>query len=161
MNDKERKYYCNKYKHVNLYFAHGRGWDPLTLTAAIELDSKWPNWMPFWLKRFNNRLLFAHKGRSIVKVTKFYHSLLRKLVPFITDYPRFLQIKEKYGSLRLYGCGKIGNTMEELSYSVCEECGTTSNIGTTKGWIKTICKQCAIDNNRIDNWTLNNHKYVT
>ena len=58
------------------------------------------------------------------------------------------QIKEKYGGLRFYYDG--GNEYirgavsmaESLSYHICEKCGTTINVGQTKGWIYTICKSC-------------------
>jgi hypothetical protein len=167
MTDKERKYCEKRYSHLNLYFPHGRGWDNLTLIAALELDSKWPDWMPNWLKRLNNRyhiyqygndvinrLLYANKGRSVVGITKFYYSKLRKLVPFIKDYPRFLQIKEKYGTLRLYGAGDLKIVLERLSYLTCEGCGSTHEIGHTVGWVKTICKKCMLEkNNDLSNWT--------
>lgn len=158
MTDKEREYYIKKYYHLNLYFAHGRGWDYLTLTAARELDSLWPKCMPNWFKRLNNYLLFSYGGRSVIKVTKFYHSKIRKLVPFIKEYPRFTQIKEKYGSLRLYSSynTKIINILENASYEICEECGSSQKIGRTEGWIKTLCKNCALkEDNQLINWKEN------
>lgn len=156
MTDKERKYYIDKYRHLNLYFSHGRGWDKLTLIAAIELDNYWPKWMPNWLKRLNNILLYAHKGKSLVRITKFYYSKLRKIFPFIKEYPRFMQIKEKYGGLRLYGAGELESPLESLSYHVCEECGSYYKIGRTQGWIKTLCKECAIkEDPDLINWKEN------
>lgn len=146
MTDKEREKYIKRYRHLNLYFEHGRGWDHLTLAAAVSLDSQWPHWMPNWFKRFNNYLLYAHKGRSLVRTTKYY-SLIKKLFHFIKEYPRFTQIKEKFGDLRLYNYGgsNIINMLENASNLTCEECGATSDIGTTKGWIKTLCRKCAKD----------------
>ncbi len=61
----------------------------------------------------------------------------------------FLQVKEKMGCLRIYHRGGdevIQNSIdytEFLSGFICEFCGTTENIGKTKGWIKTCCKDCA------------------
>ena len=58
------------------------------------------------------------------------------------------QIKEKFGGLDFSFSGGddiiIGMTamIQNMSYHVCEFCGTTENIGTTKGWIHTICKEC-------------------
>ena len=59
------------------------------------------------------------------------------------------QIKEKFGGLRFYydgGNDKINGMVwfaENLSYQICETCGTTNHVGqTTKGWIYTICKDC-------------------
>ena len=58
------------------------------------------------------------------------------------------QIKEKYGTLRFYANnttdeidGAIG-LAEFLSYKTCEFCGAIENVGRTKGWIYTICKDC-------------------
>ncbi len=153
MTKEEREYYEKKYSHLNLCFAHGKGWDKLTLIAAIELDTLWPDWMSNWFKRLNNRLLYANKGKSLVKVTKFYHSRFRKVLPFIQSYPRFFQIKEKFGGLRLYGASSLENVLEDMSYKICEYCGSTKDIGYTKGWIKTQCKECALKKDKeLINW---------
>ena len=59
------------------------------------------------------------------------------------------QVKEKYGSLRFYTSysddyiDNLINKAELDSYSICENCGTTENIGHTLGWISTLCKDCA------------------
>jgi hypothetical protein len=61
----------------------------------------------------------------------------------------FFQIKEKWGSLRLYmddatdDMREIIYDAEEKSNSVCENCGSTEDVRKTKGgWIKTLCGQC-------------------
>lgn len=62
----------------------------------------------------------------------------------------FDQVKEKFGSLRIYYTGgdyKIQNMVdfaEQLSESICEECGKFNySIGrTTKGWIRNVCQEC-------------------
>ena len=123
MTDKDREYYMKKYRHINLYFCHGRGWDMLTLTAAILLDQQtWPRWMPLWLKH----IWFKFRPDTIPS--------------------NFIQIKEKFGGLRLYSYGnqiELFQSLESLSYCTCETCGTTHNVGTTKGgWIFTTCEPC-------------------
>lgn len=61
---------------------------------------------------------------------------------------KFLQIKEKFGGLRLYCSGgnsevnKIIGLAEDESYNVCEMCGKRENITTEGGWIQTLCKDC-------------------
>jgi hypothetical protein len=63
------------------------------------------------------------------------------------------QVKEKFGGLRFYyngGDEKIDGMVwlaEHMSYQICEECGTTENLGQTKGWIKTLCGDCAKNTN--------------
>lgn len=55
------------------------------------------------------------------------------------------QVKEKYGTLRFYFdggndyiYGMVSHT-EYLSGTICEECGSHEEIGTTQGWYKTLC----------------------
>lgn len=140
MTDKDRNYYKKRYRHLNLYFAHGRGWDRLTLSAAQVLDSYWPS-IPFWLK---------HLWSWSIQPGHYYKRLgniLCKLNIHKLDPPsyKFVQIKEKFGSLRLY-CDTtpdIISIIETASHTMCEECGSTREIGiTSSGWIKTLCKEC-------------------
>jgi hypothetical protein len=57
----------------------------------------------------------------------------------------FAQVKEKMGGLRIYYSGGdeqihgMFDFAENLSYDICEECGTTENVGATKGWISVSC----------------------
>lgn len=61
---------------------------------------------------------------------------------------KFLQLKEKFGTARLYASG--GNTAiwdilseaELKSASVCESCGTTEDVTTEGGWLLTLCQTC-------------------
>lgn len=69
------------------------------------------------------------------------------------------QIKEKFGSLRIYyhitidGTGiteamanRIAGAIhltEELSTTVCEVCGDIGHPCSNKGWLKTLCPDCA------------------
>jgi hypothetical protein len=58
------------------------------------------------------------------------------------------QIKEKYGALSFYynGGDKLIDGMvwlaEDLSYKICERCGSTKNVKQTEGWIITLCEKC-------------------
>ena len=64
------------------------------------------------------------------------------------------QIKEKFGGLCFYFHGGdeyidgMVRMAESLSYKICESCGTTKNIGYTKGWITTLCEDCWQSNPR-------------
>jgi len=70
------------------------------------------------------------------------------------EIPKVLQIKEKYGALNFYFVG--GNETvrgmvwfaEHLSRNICETCGTNKNVGSTRGWIYTICEKCLEKNPR-------------
>lgn len=58
------------------------------------------------------------------------------------------QVKEKFGSLRFYyegGNDDIGGRIslaEDMSYTICEDCGSTDRVTQTKGWIVTLCHKC-------------------
>ena len=60
-----------------------------------------------------------------------------------------LQVKEKFGGLRFY-VGAATNDVfdlidehEDMSYGICESCGSTEDVTQTKrGWITTLCKKC-------------------
>jgi len=58
------------------------------------------------------------------------------------------QVKEKFGRLRFYinssddmVYGMI-HLAEDMSYNICEECGSTEDVKQTKGWITTLCSKC-------------------
>lgn len=61
---------------------------------------------------------------------------------------KFIQIKEKYGSLRLYHVGGNNESSdiiykyEELSKFICIKCGKPATKVTT-GWIYPYCDKCA------------------
>jgi len=76
---------------------------------------------------------------------------------FVNKFPRGVtpmlpieihQIKEKFGGLCFYYYGGdnfidgLVNFAENISYRVCEECGSTHKVGQTQRWIYTICKKC-------------------
>lgn len=64
------------------------------------------------------------------------------------DKFQFMQIKEKFGGLRLYSSGYEENTKnaltkyEELSYYICGHCGRQATKVST-GWIYPFCDKCA------------------
>lgn len=61
-----------------------------------------------------------------------------------------VQAKEKFGGLRFYISGGTENIFniitfaENLSYKICEECGSmdTTVKQNDKGWIRTLCAKC-------------------
>lgn len=64
------------------------------------------------------------------------------------DKIEILQIKEKFGGLRIYTSfstpelDQLINDAEEQSFKTCEYCGSTKNVSQTTGWIKTLCRKC-------------------
>jgi hypothetical protein len=61
------------------------------------------------------------------------------------------QVKEKFGSLCFYIWGAsteqyaVISFVETLSNYVCEKCGSMKDVGQTKGWISTLCKDCVTE----------------
>lgn len=59
-----------------------------------------------------------------------------------------MQIKEKYGTLRIYvsygteELFKMIDDAEEESAHVCEFCGAKEDVGQTTGWVITLCHDC-------------------
>lgn len=59
-----------------------------------------------------------------------------------------VQVKEKFGGLRFYFCGGDDYThglvseAENMSYEVCEWCGSTKDVTQTTGWVVTLCPDC-------------------
>jgi hypothetical protein len=58
------------------------------------------------------------------------------------------QIKEKFGSLRVYAdfpnekIDAIIGKYEDKSYHVCEQCGLPSHLRTFRGWVYNMCDPC-------------------
>ncbi len=65
----------------------------------------------------------------------------------ITDY-RIVQVKEKFGGLRIYSRGyydvidPIIEEMEEECEHTCEKCGSPEGILRTEGWMTVLCDAC-------------------
>ena len=62
--------------------------------------------------------------------------------------PKVVQVKEKFGALRIYFEYFVGD-MEEIvskyereSVSICERCGKPGSREGSTGWIKTLCTEC-------------------
>lgn len=75
---------------------------------------------------------------------KFEKHIVKTIPQVVVD-----QVKEKFGGLRFYYHG--GNNMtdgmvwlvENMSYDICETCGSTTNVTQSKGgWITTACHDC-------------------
>lgn len=68
------------------------------------------------------------------------------LIKVKKDIPIVRQVKEKFGGLRFYMNNATEkqydyvNFAENLSYRICEECGTMKDVMTYGiGWNKTLC----------------------
>lgn len=64
------------------------------------------------------------------------------------ETPQVAQIKEKFGALRVYidfcddNIKKIVYKYEDISVTICEQCGKPGKKESINGWLKTICNAC-------------------
>lgn len=95
---------------------------------------------------------FTDVGRGWRPLLILLHERLRGSAP---DYG-VLQVKEKFGGLRVYlsygptisiNTARLAvNEVEEISYKICEDCGdpgsTRAPANRPNGWIRTLCDSC-------------------
>jgi hypothetical protein len=152
----------------------GNGWYMLLDELMSEIDNHLKN-VNRWREKgkhkykllekwsYNLRIRSAHKQKMRKKLGEW----IEKNAPRIFEPPLTIQIdqiKEKFGGLRFYYSGGddeiagMVSLAESLSYKICESCGSTKNIGYTKGWITTMCQECYDKNPKKENlrWELRN-----
>lgn len=99
-----------------------------------------PNQIPDWISQV---------GKGWAPLLRDLHEKLSKLDP---GY-RVSQVKEKFGSLRVYAVGgsnmvnsdlfqQMINEAERQSETVCENCGAPGEILPTPGWYLCLCDDC-------------------
>lgn len=60
-----------------------------------------------------------------------------------------IQIKEKYGSLRIYITSSISEVhdliveYERLAETICDECGNKGSLRQRNDWLQILCEECA------------------
>jgi hypothetical protein len=95
-----------------------------------------------------------------IECGKGWYPLIQPVIDYIDDYNkdkddnnmiRITQVREKYGSLRIY-TNMYTPELQELidkaeieSEKVCEFCGSRKHLGTTLEWYITICYDCMKD----------------
>lgn len=69
-----------------------------------------------------------------------------------------IQVKEKFGTLRIYGNGGddyvfgLIEMAEQISSTICIQCGSNHNVKMTTGWITPFCEKCyALENCKLKN----------
>jgi hypothetical protein len=170
------KLFVNRYKSpmetcLSFGFECDSGWFWLIDNLCDSIQSYTDNNSKRW--RIKNKFVrvvfdFINKQRWNSKF-KFVRSFLIKYLKYTSKFENKFekeeyetipqvtvdQVKEKFGGLRFYYSG--GNDTihgmvwlaEHMSYNICEICGSTKNLGSTTGWIKNICEECATKPNHI------------
>lgn len=75
---------------------------------------------------------------------------LCKEISKIDNTVYFTQLKEKFGTMRVYTSGASSETFnsihdiiekyENLSGTICEDCGKPGKVRNDLGWIRTLCQ---------------------
>lgn len=126
-----------------------------------KIISKHKSYEINWLKKsndFNIETKIPKQTKSYIEKWTDYDDMV-----YCVTVPNNLLFVKRKGkavwcgnSLRFYydgGDEKIDGMVwlaEHMSYYICEDCGSTKNIGQTKGWITTLCEDCSKNNPR--NW---------
>jgi len=152
----------------------GNGWFMLLDELMANIENRIKN-VNRWRKNGKHKYKFLEKWSYDLRIRSAHKQKMRKKIgewieknaPRIYEPPLMIQIdqiKEKFGGLRFYYSGGddeiagMVSLAESLSYHICEYCGSTKDIGYTKGWIVTMCKECYENNPKKENlrWGLAN-----
>lgn len=69
--------------------------------------------------------------------------LQERLAPFVASGGRVLQVKEKFGGLRVYTSGDGVPELDDLceaAEKTCVECGAPGTMSSRRGWISPRCE---------------------
>lgn len=103
-----------------------------------------------------------------VECDKGWYPLIEPIVKWVQKYNEehpenerpieFMQIKEKWGGLRIYvnyGTKELYDMIEKAetdSYDVCEICGSREDVGEKyDGWYNTWCHKCTLERVKLRN----------
>ena len=178
MNPKLQKYLFEKYPKIfklhndktsciSRGIEHGDGWfailDSLCSNIQCYIDN--PNYIEkkgigeslkqLWNKIGYNKIIY-HLLKKLDeperrRLTPHFRFFSPKWYPPVTPTPQveFMQVKEKFGTLRIYATNTdtyisgLISMAESMSGNTCEICGTTKKVGTTKGWTRHLCENCS------------------
>jgi hypothetical protein len=75
---------------------------------------------------------------------KIAQQLQERLEPFVAAGGRVLQVKEKFGGLRVYTVGHDVPDLDDLyeaAEQTCVECGAPGTMSTRHGWVSPRCEE--------------------
>lgn len=128
-----------------------------TKRTDISIDDGWYDILYTTCRRIQNRIDNRERNRTLtikwnndVENTDLewnrYGPREIRTVPDPIPEVEFVQIKEKFGSLRIYIYGGdeyiegVIDMAEDMSYMTCEKCGNPGTPSKT-GWIKVLCEE--------------------
>lgn len=105
---------------------------------------------------------------ALDSVGKGWHKLVRDVFAKMPEGIKVVQVKEKFGGLRIYyqlkdhtqirviagnedweKMHKLVRDAEEKSFQTCENCGAPGSRTTDRRWIRTLCADCKISEGRM------------
>jgi hypothetical protein len=106
--------------------------------CGVYIDEGW-----YHLIDALSEIIYSHV-KSNNDARQYYIEKQYKEIPDEVEYPKVVQIKEKYGMLRFYADNTdkymdgVIDMAEKMSCHICEVCGAKGELRTT-GWWKTLC----------------------
>ena len=97
--------------------------------------------MSFVRNKYSARDCYSSVGKG-------WWPLIRVLWKYKPDNINIVQVKEKFGVLRVYtDCindryDAVIDALETLSSRICEGCGAKGRLDTSHYWMQTLCKSC-------------------
>lgn len=127
-------------------FECGEGWYDILNNMCKCMYAKYKS-AKYMLNYAADRLTEFPDNKDLLELQKQYTEALDEVVK---DLPKIVQVKEKFGTLRVYldrGCDAaqgIADMAEAMSEVTCEICGNKGHTYTI-GWHKTLCYTHAIE----------------
>lgn len=135
----------------------------LTTEQIKKLTEKYPFLIPYnvWTGKVDSSYDYSYIA-GLWEIPEGWHRLFllycKNLYPYLKETNmlekyRFSQIKEKYGTLRIYDFGypvkadHLSTLFECFSRYVCPYCGKYPTTHETTGWVTFLCDTCAKNSN--------------
>ncbi len=91
---------------------------------------------------------YVSREDALLDVGAGWAGLINRAYDLLENYPtlKVVQVKEKFGGLRIYTDGyieefeKVLRDLEYESFNVCETCGNPGKL-RSGGWYKTLCEE--------------------
>lgn len=143
MDQKNIEYLAGKYPELitlRSFISVGNGWLNIidTLCSVIVSDVRTTQ---RYIEQVKKPDYLGYRGAPTLA------ELEAKLEQQLAELPSFAQIKEKFGTLRVY-TNNANDTAEDyvrfaeaLSARTCEVCGNTGRAHSSGGWLRTLCNE--------------------
>jgi hypothetical protein len=126
------------------------------LKRDLELQENKPAALQAWWHDYHIAMrckLFSFIDQYFLLLLYKYNILVKRkacgCMQYKTDHPRIVQMKEKFGELRVYmsselpGFTELIDNAARLSRTTCEKCGSQAGIlDSHNNWLRVLCEKC-------------------